>query len=72
MQKLNEKVMVRCNVILGMQEKPRKLGCANIETIDLSYILTRYDNKSSKDMKVDLLMHLGYSAAKVSNKIRCA
>ena len=62
MQKLNEKVVIRCNVISGMQEKPRKSGCANKETIDLSYILARYDNKSFKDMKVDLFMSLGYSA----------
>ena len=48
MQESNGKVVVRCNVISGMQEKPRKLGCANIETIDLSYIIARYETNLSR------------------------
>ena len=48
MQKPNGKVVVRCNVISGMQEKPRKSGCANIETIDLSYIIARYETNLSR------------------------
>ena len=48
MQNPNGKVVVRCNVISGMQEKPRKSGYANIETIDLSYILARYETNLSK------------------------
>ena len=48
MQKSDGKIMVRCNVISGMQEKPRKSGCANIETIDLSYIIARYETNISR------------------------
>ena len=48
MQKPNGKVVVRCNVISGMQEKPRKSGCANMETIDLSYIIARYETNLSR------------------------
>jgi len=51
MQEPNGKVVVRCNVISGMQEKPRKSGCANIEIIDLSYILVRYETNISKTCK---------------------
>ena len=48
MQKPDGKIVVRCNVISGMQEKPRKSSCANIETIDLSYIFARYEINISK------------------------
>ena len=51
MQEPNGKVVVRCNVISGMQEKPRKSGCANMETIDLAYILIRYETNLSKTCK---------------------
>ena len=48
MQKPNGKVVVRCNVISSMSEKPRKSGCGNIKTIDLSYIFARYETNISK------------------------
>ena len=48
MQKPDGKIVVRCNVILSMQEKPRELGYANIETIDLSYIIARYETNLSR------------------------
>ena len=51
MQKPDGKIVVRCNVISGMQEKPRKSGCANMETIDLPYILVRYETNLSKTCK---------------------
>ena len=48
MQKPDGKIVVRCNVISGTQEKPRKSGCAKIETIDLSYIIARYETNISR------------------------
>ena len=39
------------DAISGMQEKPRKSGCANMETIDLAYILIRYETNLSKTCK---------------------
>ena len=48
MQTPDGKIVVRCNVISGMQEKPRKSGCANIETIDLLDIFARYETNLSK------------------------
>ena len=48
MKGCGEEIQVRCNfstiVITGMQVKPRN-QVVHIETIDPSYVLTRYDNK---------------------------
>ena len=46
-----EEVQVSCNnttiIIVGVQVNPRNRA-VHIETIDLSYVLTRYDNKYLK------------------------
>ena len=51
MKGCGEEIRARCNistiVITGVQVKPRNQA-VHIETIDLSYVLTRYDNKSLK------------------------
>ena len=51
MKSCGEEIQVRCNistiVITGVQVKPRNQA-VHIETIDFSYILTRYDNEYLK------------------------
>ena len=69
-----EEIQVRCNistiVITGVQVKPRNQAL-HIETIDISYILTKVQQQIFKVMKLDLLTNLGYSATEVSNKMHC-
>ena len=51
MKGCGEETQVRCNVsnvlITGVQVKPKNQA-VHIETIDFSYVLTRYDSKSLK------------------------
>ena len=51
MKGCGEEIQVRCNfstiITTGVQVKPRN-QVVHIETIDLSYVLTRYANKSLK------------------------
>ena len=49
MKGCGEEIQVRCKfsttLITGVQVKPKNQA-VHIETIDFSYLLTRYDNKS--------------------------
>ena len=51
MKSCGEEIRARCNistiVIIGVQVKTRNQD-VHIETIDLSYVLARYDNKYLK------------------------